>query len=128
MDGYGDSYMTSDIIPRSPMVPVSGDFTKFNHITEALRINFSLSSIWLNQLQAPTPERLNTFFTGHGITGGYASAGGLSLGGIYSPGNGTATTLGIGSPGFGVSYGYGYKLGGNSSPRTDDILIMRSRQ
>jgi len=64
----------------------------------------SLTANWLNQLKTSTGSQLNNFLSGHGISfgGGNVVGGGVS----YSPGNGTATSLGLYTPQLGVSYNY----------------------
>lgn len=64
----------------------------------------SLTANWINQLKTPTGSQLNNFLSGHGYTigGGNIVGGGVS----YSPGNGTATSLGFYTPQFGASYNY----------------------
>ncbi|AZA77611.1 RHS repeat-associated core domain-containing protein [Chryseobacterium sp. G0186] len=64
----------------------------------------SLTGNWINQLKTPTGPQLNNFLSGHGysIGGGNVVGGGVS----YSPGNGTATSLGFYTPQFGASYNY----------------------
>ncbi|WP_234779039.1 RHS repeat-associated core domain-containing protein [Pseudomonas amygdali] len=65
---------------------------------------------WLNQAQMPTDSKVKDFAGGFGqgaaVFGGsfYGLGGGIA----YSPGNGTATVIGIGTPGSGVGLG-GYQ-------------------
>ena len=58
--------------------------------------SISISSNWLNQNQVPTPSQLNNFLSGNGVNvGGCYWLGG---GSTWSPGNGTATGVGIYTP------------------------------
>jgi hypothetical protein len=69
----------------------------------------SLTGGWLNQWCKPEEGKLNKFLTGWALSGGAILYGGG--GETWSPGNGTATYLGVGSRGVGGSVTGGWRLG-----------------
>jgi hypothetical protein len=67
----------------------------------------SLTAGWLNECGKPNESRLKGFLSGNGINvgGGYYVGGGVT----WSPGNGTATEVGLYSPQVGISYHYSWQ-------------------
>jgi RHS repeat-associated protein len=68
----------------------------------------ALTGGWLNQKCKPTSKQLDDFNTGLGFSAG--GAYGVYVGESWSPGNGTATNIGGGLKGAGISGGWGFKL------------------
>lgn len=73
----------------------------------------SLTSGYLNQSQQPTSEQLNNFMTGWGATLSGGAGGGV-IGTSWSPGNGTSSQAGFGTPGVSISGSYGWQLPGRN--------------
>jgi RHS repeat-associated protein len=71
----------------------------------------SATAGWLNQWCKPTPSQLEGLLTGPAIGVSGASPWGLAGGFSWSPGNGSATQIGLGGPiGGGVSGGWGFRF------------------
>ncbi|MGD9851402.1 MAG: RHS repeat domain-containing protein [Nitrospirales bacterium] len=73
-------------------------------------VSLTCTANWLNQGNEPSSAELRNFLTEHGVSfsGGAGPMGSLT----WSPGNGTATGIGLSTPQAGVSYGYS-ELGEN---------------
>ena len=65
---------------------------------------FSAVAGWLNQPEWPTTHTLQNFLGGKGCN--WTAAYGVAAGSAWSLGNGTATQLGVGTPGVSVACSY----------------------
>ena len=116
VDANGYFYATPfDVVPRKPIGPEiyptpSTSKEAWLDTKSILRLGGSVSLVWLNQFDVPPGPQMNNYFTGPSITGSIAGSG-LGVGIIYSPGNGTATSIGLSTPGVGVTGGSAFKVG-----------------
>lgn len=97
LDACGSAYGSFSVLPRTP---IDGNASTFRG---TMRMGGNVSAGWLNQTSTPRAGTLNNFLTGPAASFSIGSTKVIGGGMVYSPGNGTATEIGVYSPGPGVS-------------------------
>lgn len=104
LEAHGNLYGGFEIFPRKPVNEGATNVRGF------MKLTGSVSLGWLDQFETPSEAQANNFLTGPFTNASFGSHG-AGVGRTWSPGNGTATNIGVFTPGPSFSGGSAVSLG-----------------